>query len=84
MKLKTLLRELGEEYGDGWPVSREEAFEGLNGDGLASFIYLELSEVLETRKVDLGTALTLLERAVDDLHRVIYKIQELDGNYPTR
>jgi hypothetical protein len=77
MKKTTLLKILGEEYGDGWPSSREEALEHGNGDGLAAFIYRELDEVLEDRKVDLEEALRLMVRAADQVQEIVYKIQEL-------
>ena len=72
-----MLEELGETYGDGWPLSWDEARDNGNGDGLAAFIYLELDEVLPDKRVDLKDALRLMVRAADQLQEVVYKIQEL-------
>jgi hypothetical protein len=76
MTKKTLLKKLGEIYGDGWPQSREDARENGSGDGLAAFIYLELDEVLSDKKVDLEDAEILMARAAAQVQEMVYKIQE--------
>lgn len=77
MTKKTLLKKLGEVYGDGWPVDYEEAVSNGNGDGLASFIYIELNETLTEKAVDLEDAERLMSRAAEQIQQIICKIQEL-------
>jgi len=80
---------VAEGYGEPFPVDRDQAVAHENGDGLADFIRLELEEtigwdesVIDAKKAVeevKDIALHQMERAKEDIERVIVAIEEWEG-----
>lgn len=84
MTKKKFMAMVSDAYGDPFPVDREQALENDIGDGLATFLYLELDENLDDKRVDLDEAEVLINRALTDLERVLQRIQFVNENTKAR